>query len=378
MADVEGIDLGVAFNEFDEELGDCGKNCRENSKEDLIDDDIKQKDVKHVACFVASEGVLSMANSNSTSDVAGNLTRVEDGEISSSSEDECVEKMDCDEENGKDQMLFLQQSAKSAEGFKNFTFLLPNSVFTVGDEKEHFEHDYLSDPAVRAYESESAVISMESDNSMDDQSWKRHKRARLEDVSNGVNETNTSDNKAEQRKKTRGGQKKRRRPPRRHNDLAPKTQRGKNTVKRSGNDNLFKPLKVTADDSEHTVAREIAYRLNESKTLLVERIVTCIGCEKAIKLFKDTQEVEKHGGIWTKEGDRRRTSGGVFLVLLKHRYVTKEQEKWIFSLENEIAKKKAKEEQKRIKEFNMKNIADLRLKLQERENEESKISAESN
>ena len=68
----------------------------------------------------------------------------------------------------------------------------------------------------------------------------------------------------------------------------------------------------------------------------------------------------------------------MFLVLLKHRYVTKEQEKWIFSLENEIAKKKAKEEQKRIKEFNMKNIADLRLKLQERENEESKISAESN
>ena len=33
--------------------------------------------------------------------------------------------------------------------------------------------------------------------------------------------------------------------------------------------------------------------------------MTCIGCEKAIKLFKDTQEVEKHGGIWTKEGDRR-------------------------------------------------------------------------
>lgn len=42
MVDVEEwIDLGVVFNEFDEELGDCGKNCRENSKEDLIDDDIK-------------------------------------------------------------------------------------------------------------------------------------------------------------------------------------------------------------------------------------------------------------------------------------------------------------------------------------------------
>ena len=47
-------------------------------------------------------------------------------------------------------------------------------------------------------------------------------------------------------------------------------------------------------------------------------------------------------------------------MLLKHRHVTKEQENWIFSLENEIAKKKAKKEQKRIKEFNMKNIDDLR------------------
>ena len=38
------------------------------------------------------------------------------------------------------------------------------------------------------------MISMESDNSMDDQSWKRHKRARLEDVSNEVNERNSSGN----------------------------------------------------------------------------------------------------------------------------------------------------------------------------------------
>ena len=39
--------------------------------------------------------------------------------------------------------------------------------------------------------------------------------------------------------------------------------------------------------------------------MLIERVVTCIGCEKAIKLFKDTQEVERHGGMQTKEGDRR-------------------------------------------------------------------------
>ena len=56
-------------------------------------------------------------------------------------------------------------------------------------------------------------------------------------------------------------------------------------------------------------------------------------------------------------------------MLLKHRYVTKEQSKWIFALENEMLKKKAKEEQQRMKELQTKNVADLRLKLIERDKE---------
>lgn len=55
-----------------------------------------------MVCFVVSEGVLLMVNFNLILDVVRNLIRVEDGEIFSLSEDECVEKMDCDEENGKD------------------------------------------------------------------------------------------------------------------------------------------------------------------------------------------------------------------------------------------------------------------------------------
>lgn len=66
----------------------------------------------------------------------------------------------------------------------------------------------------------------------------------------------------------------------------------------------------------------------------------------------------------------RRTSGGVFLSLLKHRYVTKEQSKWIFAIENEISKKKAKEEQQRMTEFKKKTVSDLRLKLKERDKEQ--------
>ena len=65
----------------------------------------------------------------------------------------------------------------------------------------------------------------------------------------------------------------------------------------------------------------------------------------------------------------RRTSGGVFLTLLKSRYVTKEQSKWIFAIENELLKKKAKEQQQRMKERQKQDVTDLRLKLQQQDKE---------
>lgn len=55
------------------------------------------------------------------------------------------------------------------------------------------------------------------------------------------------------------------------------------------------------------------------------------------------------------------------MALLKNRYVTKEQSKWIFAIENEISKRKAKEEQQRMAEFSKKTVSDLRLKLKERD-----------
>ena len=67
----------------------------------------------------------------------------------------------------------------------------------------------------------------------------------------------------EEKKKTRGGRKKRKRPLRKHNQHANVPQLGKNSEKPSANDKLFKPLNVTAADSEKAVAREIAYKLSE-------------------------------------------------------------------------------------------------------------------
>ena len=61
---------------------------------------------------------------------------------------------------------------------------------------------------------------------------------------------------------------------------------------------LFYPLSFS-------IIHTLIFFLNQSKTMLIERVVECIGCEKAIKLFQDTQEVERHGGMYTKEKERR-------------------------------------------------------------------------
>ena len=55
------------------------------------------------------------------------------------------------------------------------------------------------------------------------------------------------------------------------------------------------------------------------------------------------------------------------MTLLKHRYIDKEQTKWIFAVENEIAKQKAKAKQQETNELHRRDVLDLRKKLQERE-----------
>ena len=189
----EGLSLEVAFNEFDEELDDCSEPCGENSALDVrVSGDINQNEVK-LACEVARKGE-PLAETNSTLDSAGNLTKIEDGEISYSSEDQNVEKMDIEEENNEKGNLSLPESPKPAADFKSFTFLPPNPALKVDNESEKFERETISGEAIEDYGSEGATY-MESDHSLDDQSWKRHKRAKLEDVSNDADEMNGMDDK---------------------------------------------------------------------------------------------------------------------------------------------------------------------------------------
>ncbi|XP_053270812.1 phosphorylated adapter RNA export protein [Pleuronectes platessa] len=105
---------------------------------------------------------------------------------------------------------------------------------------------------------------------------------------------------------------------------------------------------ITEDDPEEKVANEIAYRLQEPKTDLIERIVDVVGVKKAIELLGETATLEERGGVYTMDGTRRRTPGGVYLNLLKNTpSITKAQIRKIFIDENQKDTKSKKAAQKR-------------------------------
>uniref|UniRef100_T1GS94 Phosphorylated adapter RNA export protein n=1 Tax=Megaselia scalaris TaxID=36166 RepID=T1GS94_MEGSC len=102
-------------------------------------------------------------------------------------------------------------------------------------------------------------------------------------------------------------------------------------------------LTLTENDEAESLAREIAHNLFEEKDELILRLVSVVGTRMAIKLFQETQKIEKEGGMMIVNGKRRRTPGGVFFFLLKHdNNVTSDQRKMIFYEENKIAAKDRK------------------------------------
>ncbi|KAG7497771.1 hypothetical protein JOB18_043788 [Solea senegalensis] len=125
---------------------------------------------------------------------------------------------------------------------------------------------------------------------------------------------------------------------------------------------------ITEDDSEDKVADEIAYRLQESKMELIERVVKVIGTKKAIELLGETATLEESGGVYTMDGSRRRTPGGVYLNLLKNTpSITKSQVRKIFMEESQKDQKVKKAAQKRRRHMVAKKMkqAITTLNLQE-------------
>ncbi|XP_068163242.1 phosphorylated adapter RNA export protein [Antennarius striatus] len=125
---------------------------------------------------------------------------------------------------------------------------------------------------------------------------------------------------------------------------------------------------ITEDDPEDKVADEIAYRLQEPKKDLIERVIKVIGNKKAIELLWETATLEEGGGVYTMDGSRRRTPGGVYLNLLKNTpSITKAQVRKIFLEEQQKDCKSKKAAQKRKRHLlakNMKQAIDT-LNLQE-------------
>lgn len=61
----------------------------------------------------------------------------------------------------------------------------------------------------------------------------------------------------------------------------------------------------------------MAEKLEEEKSDLIIRVVSVIGKEASLNLYKITQKIEREGGMLTMNKFRRRTPGGIFLFLLK-------------------------------------------------------------
>ncbi|XP_028829948.1 phosphorylated adapter RNA export protein [Denticeps clupeoides] len=125
---------------------------------------------------------------------------------------------------------------------------------------------------------------------------------------------------------------------------------------------------ITPDDPEDKVIEEITHRLSEPKMDLISRVVKTIGSKKAIELLYETATIEQNGGLYTVDGSRRRTPGGVYLNLLKNTpSITSKQVKEIFQEENQkecSSKKAAKKRRRHIVAKKMKQAINA-LNLQE-------------
>ncbi|CAL1534110.1 unnamed protein product [Lymnaea stagnalis] len=71
------------------------------------------------------------------------------------------------------------------------------------------------------------------------------------------------------------------------------------------------------EKSVDEISDAIAKGLSEPKVQLIKTILGSIGKENSLFFYKQTQEVEQQGGMKTSSGDRWRTSGGVFVQLLR-------------------------------------------------------------
>lgn len=85
------------------------------------------------------------------------------------------------------------------------------------------------------------------------------------------------------------------------------------------------------DVTDEDLAKDVAFKLDEQNIELVKKVISAIGREECLNFYKKTQKIERNGGLLTVNKQRRRTSGGIFLFLIKtSNAITNEQKKKIF------------------------------------------------
>ena len=80
---------------------------------------------------------------------------------------------------------------------------------------------------------------------------------------------------------------------------------------------IFQCIFLGEEDKANLLGDELAAKLSEPKTQLMIGIVEIVGVDVALDLFNKTKDIESKGGMMIKNGERRRTPGGVFMQLLR-------------------------------------------------------------
>jgi len=83
---------------------------------------------------------------------------------------------------------------------------------------------------------------------------------------------------------------------------------------------------ISENDTDEVVVSGIATILREPKLDLIARTVKTVGKKKALELLAMTEDIEECGGMMTVDGSRRRTPGGVFLLLLRNDFYTRKED----------------------------------------------------
>ena len=80
---------------------------------------------------------------------------------------------------------------------------------------------------------------------------------------------------------------------------------------------------------EAVTAGAIARVLHEPQRFIVARALRVLGPERCVEVLAAALTIEHQGGLWLKDGTRKRTLGGVFLQLVRE-HSTEEERRAIF------------------------------------------------